>query len=91
MKRFSLELIATASHDGAEQVKGYTKMTTYINNPPVNGTCSILRYDEKQDEWIDTNFGLALVQIFKLFCGLDWIDPDGHRITKFVFKCKLSG
>ena len=91
MKKFSLELKASADvFNGFKNVTvvGFTTMTAYINNPPSNGTCSIVGFDEKTEKWYDTNSGLALVQTFKLSCDLKWQDPEGHRITKFVYKCK---
>jgi hypothetical protein len=39
-------------------------------------------------EWMDTNAGLALIQEFKVECDEEWIDPNQHRISKYVFKSK---
>ena len=65
---------------------GYTETTIKINQPPTSGSCSIQAYDNIKDVWYQTNAGTALVQKFKLTCNDKWVDPDQHRIVKYVFK-----
>ena len=69
---------------------GYTEITMKINQPPTTGSCSFQAYDNDKDIWYETNAGIALIQTFKLACDDKWVDPDKHRIVKYVFKSNVS-
>ena len=69
---------------------GYTEITVRINQPPTSGSCSIQAHDSEKDVWYETNAGIALIQKFKLSCDDKWVDPDKHRIVKYVFKCNFT-
>jgi len=69
---------------------GYTEITMKINQPPTSGSCSFQAYDNDKDIWYETNAGIALIQTFKLACDDKWVDPDKHRIVKYVFKSNFS-
>ena len=67
-------------------------MKLIINDPPENGTCwiRILSHDALGREvWSPAKTGKALVDTFLLGCH-DWADPNGHVITKYVFKRELK-
>ena len=91
MKRFQLSLNTTRTiFNGIKNISsyGYTEFTIIINDPPENGSCSILGFIKKDQKWLDTSVGLGLVQEFKLNCDNKWVDPNGHKILEYVFKSK---
>ena len=91
IKRFQLSLNTTRTiFNGVKNISsyGYTEFTIIINDPPENGSCSILGFHQKDQKWLDTSVGLGLVQEFKLNCDNKWVDPNGHKILEYVFKSK---
>ena len=91
IKRFQLSLNTTRTiFNGVKNTSsyGYTEFTIIINDPPENGSCSILGFYQKDQKWLDTSVGLGLVQEFKLNCDNKWVDPNNHKIQEYVFKSK---
>ena len=91
IKRFQLSLNTTRTiFNGVKNISsyGYTEFIIIINDPPENGSCSILGFYQKDQKWLDTSVGLGLVQEFKLNCDNKWVDPNNHKIQEYVFKSK---
>ena len=91
-KKFVLKLNVTQGvFDGRKTVFAYgtAYINIFINDPPENGTCDITVLDGQDadggDVWKPAKTGMALLDIFHIGCQ-DWVDPNDHTITKYVFK-----
>ena len=75
---------------------GVSILKIIINKPPCCGNCTVknVHFEDKDldlandYQYFGTQTGYALLDEFELQCGFPnrWTDPDGHAITKFVFK-----
>ena len=101
IKVFSLELNITSCFDNGRKItcaSGISTLKIFINNPPCCGNCTVTNkqfIDSDEDNVNDyenfgTRTGVALLDEFEVRCGSPhrWKDPDGHVITKYVFKSK---
>eukprot|EP00095_Tigriopus_kingsejongensis_P012230 maker-scaffold528_size145933-snap-gene-0.29 protein:Tk12230 transcript:maker-scaffold528_size145933-snap-gene-0.29-mRNA-1 annotation:"hypothetical protein IscW_ISCW000316" len=91
VKTFRITLNATNTiHNGQRHISssGTSYLDVIINQPPENGTCDLtVKTIESNGEehWKWTSDGRSLKDVFRLVCS-NWVDPDEHEITKFVFK-----
>ena len=92
LKTFTLKLnVSTIVFNGYENTTAYgtSTLNVIVNSPPENGTCAVTEkvVDAKSGEetWVRAQTGTALVMEFRISCQ-DWVDPDGHAITKYKFK-----
>ena len=67
---------------------GITLLNLIVNQGPEGGTCAWLKQETRGNEtgWhAGSEDGYALVDRYKITCS-DWTDPEGHPLTKYVFK-----
>ena len=92
---FYLKLTITQPvFDGSvwRNMSGQSSLRVFLNDPPQGGQCDIKikRVDSRDNTyWAPTATGKALIDEFHMQCTR-WMDPNSHKITKYVFKSKLS-
>ena len=91
VKEFVLKLnITKAVFDGRKYSysSGNAFLNIFINDPPENGTCTIQIGQTGADGnilYVPAETGRALLDEFLIKC-VDWVDPNDHAITKYIFK-----
>lgn len=79
---------------GTTYASGVAYMKVFINEAPVNGTCSIqvkktLEASTGKTVWAAAQTGRALMDEFLISCQ-NWVDPNGNSITKYIFKSESA-
>jgi hypothetical protein len=96
VKDFKIKLnITKIVFNGLKNISasGLAEMHLAINDPPENGTCTIktasIEESSGKEVWQPAATGYALIDEFKIQCT-NWVDPNGHTITKYVFKVRTQ-
>lgn len=91
LKNFRITFNVTKTvNNGQREISssGSSYLDIIVNQPPVNGTCELLvlsTNENNEEEWIPASSARSLKDVLRVICS-GWVDPDGHSITKFVFK-----